>query len=976
VAPEVAARSGPFTTEQVLREEAAAIHGEKAKSVEGKSGRELYRELNRLDSAALCLSGGGIRSAAFALGVIQALAVHPRSFSKSGDEDDAAAPVDAPEKSLLAGFHYLSTVSGGGYIGSWLTAWRWRTDFPTVWNNLVGRPDGPDIEPPVIAWLRSYSNYLTPKTGMMSADSWTTGALYLGNLILNWLLILPYVCALVLTFKTVAWVLVSTGAFPPQWHQLSFEVIPILNVGVVIAWFVLALQFFAIAGRFTLISRPSLQDEPGDQVAIRQRGQGAFIWQHLLMSALSALALTQVFRSDYVWRLFVTDEGQGVWIPNQPGVFPDPGPIIFPELACAALGVVMFASAWVASGALFVSWRRQRLRDAAAWIVAGVVYGELIGIGFYGYLHLQIPLREMTMDWLVHSPIFYFIVGVPWILLSQLVAEMIFAGLISYDSHSDADREWLGRAGGWKLVTAIGYLFVAFLIFPNFKDAPLIDHIRSLILPIGAVSALVVTFLAWSGLSPAQGAGNNLVERAANAALMVAAPLFAGALIFLTAIALDLIQFGSPVYQVAGAVLSILVGVAASKIINVNQFSLHAIYRNRLVRAFLGASARQRRPNPFTGFDPHDTPRMHSLWPSRDTGWRPFHVINTTLNIVSSKRLAWQERKAASFTISPLHCGTGSKTGSRPDSSGAGRMLDMPVGAYRSSVEYGGQRGGSERRGITLGTAMAISGAAASPNMGYHSSPAITFLMTMFNVRLGWWLGNPGPEGEESYRHGGPKAAIAPLFKELFGLTTDDQEYVYLSDGGHFENLGLYEMVRRRCRFMVVVDAGCDPQFGFADLGNAVRKIEIDLGVPISFGKLEALRKRPRIDRGITGDYYAVGEAHYRAADGDRDGKRDPGLKNGVILYIKPGYHGSESAGIRSYAMANRDFPHQTTADQSFSESQFESYRALGFEIADGLFTKALQDKSRKGDANLASLLNVLKKMHDTAWRRPPAVPV
>ena len=84
---------------------------------------------------------------------------------------------------------------------------------------------------------------------------------------------------------------------------------------------------------------------------------------------------------------------------------------------------------------------------------------------------------------------------------------------------------------------------------------------------------------------------------------------------------------------------------------------------------------------------------------------------------------------------------------------------------------------------------MAISGAAASPNMGYNSSPIITFLMTLFNVRLGWWLGNPGPKGERTYSHDGPSFAIRPLVNEAFGVTTDDRKYVYLSDGGHFENL-------------------------------------------------------------------------------------------------------------------------------------------------------------------------------------------
>ena len=128
---------------------------------------------------------------------------------------------------------------------------------------------------------------------------------------------------------------------------------------------------------------------------------------------------------------------------------------------------------------------------------------------------------------------------------------------------------------------------------------------------------------------------------------------------------------------------------------------------------------------------------------------------------------------------------------------------------------------------------MAISGAAASPNMGYHSSPSITLLLALFNVRLGWWLGNPGKEGDKTYTQEGPDRAIVPLVEETFGLTTDTRPWVYLSDGGHFENLGLYEMVRRRCRLILAIDAGCDPDFAFEDLGNAVRKIYIDLGIRI-----------------------------------------------------------------------------------------------------------------------------------------------
>jgi hypothetical protein len=382
-----------------------------------------------------------------------------------------------------------------------------------------------------------------------------------------------------------------------------------------------------------------------------------------------------------------------------------------------------------------------------------------------------------------------------------------------------------------------------------------------------------------------------------------------------------------------GFAIAGIVTLGASFCVNINRFSLHAIYRNRLVRAFLGSSQPKRNPDAFSGFDEDDNPSMSSLWPHQHRdGWRPFHVVNMALNIVSTHHLSWQERKAESFTVSPLHSGSACK-------------------AYRRSDQYGGNKG------ISLGTAMAISGAAASPNMGYHSSPGITFLLALFNVRLGWWLGNPGAEGDETYWHPGPRFALAPLVEETFGLTTDERPYVYLSDGGHFENLGLYEMVRRRCRYIVSVDAGCDPDYSFEDLGNAVRKIAIDLGVNIRFHGLDKLKKRdPKHPVGADIPYYAIGEIDYPAADG---GDEDD---FGVILYIKPGYHGIENADICAYANANPTFPHQTTGDQWFSESQFESYRSLGFEITDGIFNEMLKRIPGRSSAGVRDIFKELRK--------------
>jgi patatin-like phospholipase len=335
----------------------------------------------------------------------------------------------------------------------------------------------------------------------------------------------------------------------------------------------------------------------------------------------------------------------------------------------------------------------------------------------------------------------------------------------------------------------------------------------------------------------------------------------------------------------------LLFGLVMGFLINANKFSLHATYRNRLIRAYLAASRLERRPNFFTGFDPDDNFELYKLRPEK-----PLHVINGTLNLVKGEQLAWQERKAESFTMSRLHCGS------------------FQV-RYRPSREYG--------HGITLGTALAISGAAANPNMGYHSSPVLSLLMTLFNVRLGWWLGNPGPPGRKTWKRAGPRYSVGPLFSEAAGNTTDRYEYVNLSDGGHFENLGLYEMVLRRCHWIVVSDAGEDPECSFVDLGEAVRKIRIDFGIPIEFEPMSIYPRSAIETLDTPGHNCAIGRIRYSVVDG-------ADAPDGIIVYIKPACYGDEPRDIYEYFKTNPTFPHESTGDQFFSESQFESYRMLG----------------------------------------------
>ena len=204
-----------------------------------------------------------------------------------------------------------------------------------------------------------------------------------------------------------------------------------------------------------------------------------------------------------------------------------------------------------------------------------------------------------------------------------------------------------------------------------------------------------------------------------------------------------------------------------SQRVNINEFSMNHFYKNRLVRCYLGAShGTARKPNPFTGFDPKDDIPMGDLVPGPKYD-APYAILNCALNLNHGTELAWQERKASSFIFTPLYCGY------KPARADQGYVLTESF---------------TGRDGAHLGLATAISGAAANPNWGYHTSPVTAFLMSIFNVRLGWWIGNTN--NAAAAHTFGPPVALQYLFSELLGMTDEASSYLNLSDGGHFENLG------------------------------------------------------------------------------------------------------------------------------------------------------------------------------------------
>ena len=320
-------------------------------------------------------------------------------------------------------------------------------------------------------------------------------------------------------------------------------------------------------------------------------------------------------------------------------------------------GAVIYALSWL------TAWpKTHEARDFALWMVSGLVFGALVGVG----IHLFLYINDVAVERLFFGQgapservLLAIIFAVPWLLVAQLIAEVIFVGLTSYQDGSDGDREWFGRAAGWLLVTAIAWLVLMFLVFVGSEIASdFTRYLRGALVPVGGVSGLVTLLLGKSPLSSSVSGAKGLKPLSVNVVLSIAAPIFAGTLMILISALLDKVLFGTSLLQsalmgtnafcldptnaqpwilvrplcadiydqrthelvfiIGGATIIILSGCITSLTVNVNRFSLHSLYRNRLIRAFLGATNQQRKANPFTGFDFDDNLRMHELWPAKD----------------------------------------------------------------------------------------------------------------------------------------------------------------------------------------------------------------------------------------------------------------------------------------------------------------------------------------------------------------------
>jgi hypothetical protein len=979
---------------------------------------DIYEWARQRRLTGLCFSGGGIRSATFNLGILQGLAV----------------------KGWLDQVDYLSSVSGGGYIHSWLVGWLKRkttelSERPELkgspiaqleraaWQHVMSRlvplphhePGQPfqAVWPRQIQWLRRYSNYLTPHKGALTGDTWSAVASWIRNVSVNQGLLISIFLAVLCvphlfaphvhlrsyrapaaSSKSVVSSVTTGGAKttlsldlgpaqPPQivddlaatptesfaevfrryahWGAIAG------GIGMA-AWSKAAFLFFLLAsasvGRLLRLeytgSLPWKDDElperHGNSLRAKFRRWQIF-WANALIVApmlLFGLCITQVSLSHpatpaFTLKLFCLLVGL-VWTETFSG-----GAIsetVRQEQECRrGCSPTVPGNGWQPS-----FWWKARW---TAWLallgVPAAVAGALVGMAIAAGIN-SVWMREIAR-WLLldGSTSVQMVLGTLLFFWLPPLTMVLASGMIG-KNFPDWLGEWLARIRGYTLLAGLGWIF----LFGCSLLAP------------GATSHLWQSawikwpaILTWAGttLGGVLGGKSGKTSGDQNGAsgplewIVVIAPyVFIAGLAILLAWALEWGSLLIPYEAVPLGELGVWIALILSFVIfalllgcrlDINEFSMHSFYRNRLTRCYLGASNKNRNPSPITGFDERDSNDLAICKLTPAGGYPgPMPIFCCTMNITTGEDLAWQERKAASFAFTPLYSGyTVGWTEWRKNLSFNGFVP--------TSALYPG--------GPNVATAVAASGAALSPNWGYHTKPATAFLMTMFDVRLGLWVPNPRRSAAAGKPVDAPIEDVPPaspgfapfrLLSELMGSVDDTSKYVYLTDGGHFENMGLYELVRRRCYHIVICDAEEDGNYSYEGIGAAIRKCRIDFGAAID---LDLAGLSPNTKSKLSPAHIVRGTIRYPETLPGEDGeviyikasltRRAQGwgplpMEGSVELPDVPG-------DVQNYKLQNQNFPHDSTAEQWFTESQFESYRRLGQRVVariDRLFSEAEGD--------------------------------
>jgi hypothetical protein len=751
-----------------------------------------------LDRVGLAFSGGGIRSATFNLGVLKAL----------------------HELDVLKHVHYLSTVSGGGYIGAWWSAWqaRWGREFPAA---------------------HRASPFLSRRIGFFQGEMWNA--------------IMPVLSA----------------------------VLP----AAVVASSIIALAFLEWLGLNSLI----LADALGMPLPAPSWLKAVTDASHMQVApvVLSLIMIVTYICFEWTWH--------GAGKAEKP---PSTWRMVVFHVVMSALIVVSICIGW--RWLIHASWMRSQpwSQDVPLWEWStGISPGRRFSFSPHLF-DAPILLAGIAL-----------VVFVPRLLIGRLLAVSVSGKIVSI-----VDRALSRMLGAAVVFVTLGVFWLAGC-WLNYKRWDV---------KVPAVGALLsggaFTFLQnWIGRlgSGKKGGVMDIVKPLIPQILAyIAVALWA---ICIAALLAGWIEKGVSPWLLFVIALGIV--VFAALFFDPTHVSMHSFYRDRLARAYLGASNPSNigasglvKENRQTDVHQDDDIELRRLSPSGRE--RPIHLVCCAINEPDGYEHGNSSRGARSAVLS---------------------KFGFAIGNYWKTWE-------TNREGLTLGSAITASAAAFNSNI-------LTFACSALNLRLGLWLGHP-----LSDKIGAPKWTPGLLFlKEMFGLTnsglrrtnpiTPVAKYVYLSDGGHFENLGLYELVRRHCRYIIVSDCRADPDAVFDDFGNAVRRIRKDFGVEIDVD-LSPLKPN---EAGLSKQHVAVGNITYDPRGDRKD--------TAVLLYFKPTLTGDEPCDITQYRTRNKEFPHESTGDQFHDEAQWESYRRLGEHAARSAL-RFVERVKRTDDLSVAAIFN------------------
>jgi hypothetical protein len=614
--------------EDVLQQELSQV--ETARKL--RLGENPQRPHPKHNLVGLAFSGGGIRSATFNLGVLQALS----------------------QAKLLRAFDYMSTVSGGGYIGGWLMAWmrHRKIGIKEIEKELGSRSYSTKnaADPPELHFLRNYSNYLTPRKGLLGADFWAFVSTYLRNTILNQIILILLLLFVLLLPRTIVY-------------------IPNLLEGLEISTcFVCLAQTYAV-GLAIFFAAVAVFFMGMNLVWVDVRSAESYPWY------TGQFAIQVVIVIPLMMSAALVSYGIGYYVRDQDA-------LENPWLYALLLGMSIYFLLWL--GALvirrIVQPRIGVVNPAGPAVplvlITAAITGVLVGylfIPFGKFVNPPPPPLDNFSNWHI------FAFGTPLFVAIMLLAGTVHIGLMGRGM-SDSHREWWARLAGWLLIYSIVWLF---LFVMSIYVPVLIARLWSIRHP--AITSGTLVWLVSTVYGVLFGKSKNTGVRNPSAPIprkllgyaaritpyIFILGLLAALSLLADKIALIVTNDPNCMYQLPYAfsgpavVIACLVFLAAafalSWRVNINEFSIHHAYRNRLVRCYLGASVKDRRAQPFTGFsDADDLPLSELQIPEGSTESRfarPLPILSTSLNVVRGKELALQTRKARSFAFTPLYAG-------------------------------------------------------------------------------------------------------------------------------------------------------------------------------------------------------------------------------------------------------------------------------------------------------------------------------